>query len=60
MDWLNGKHVFISRNENNGFDGVVTQVRDKWIYITVTDNDSAGFDGIWINTDQQREIGILK
>lgn len=61
MDWLNGKRIFIRRDgENDGFDGVVTQVRGQWIYVAVADADSAGFDGIWVNTDHQREIGVLK
>ncbi|MGQ9558772.1 MAG: hypothetical protein ACUVTU_12580 [Desulfurispora sp.] len=61
MEFLQGKRVFIRRDgEDNGFDGVVTQVKGKWIYVAVADPDPAGFDGIWVNTDLQREIGILK
>lgn len=58
---LDGKRVFIRRDgEDSGFDGVVTQVRGKWIYVAVADPDPSGFDGIWVNTELQREIGVLK
>ncbi len=61
MDFLNGKRVFIRRDgEESGFDGVVTQVKGKWIYVAVADADPVGFDGIWVNTDLQREIAVLK
>jgi hypothetical protein len=61
MEWLDGKRVFIRRDrEDNGFDGVVTQVKGKWIYVAVSDPDPVGFDGIWVNTDLQREIAVLK
>jgi len=61
MEWLDGRRVFIRRDgEDNGFDGVVTQVKGKWIYVAVADADPAGFDGIWVNTELQREISILK
>jgi len=61
MEWLKGTRVFIRRDgEDQGFDGVVTEVRGKWIYVAVSDPDPSGFDGIWVNTDLQREIGVLK
>jgi len=61
VEFLDGKRVFIRRDgEDSGFDGVVTQVRGKWIYVAVADPDPSGFDGIWINTDRQREIAVLK
>lgn len=61
MEWLDGRRVFIRRDhEDSGFDGVVTQVKGKWIYVTVADADPSGFDGIWVNTELQREIGVLK
>ncbi|HHW42827.1 hypothetical protein GFC01_15550 [Desulfofundulus thermobenzoicus] len=61
MEFLDGKRVFIRRDrEDQGFDGVVTQVRGKWIYVAVADPDPDGFDGIWVNTDLQREIAVLK
>jgi hypothetical protein len=61
VEFLDGKRVFIRRDgEDSGFDGVVTQVRGKWIYVAVADPDPSGFDGIWINTDLQREIAVLK
>jgi hypothetical protein len=61
VDFLNGRRVFIRRDgEESGFDGVVTQVKGKWIYVEVADPDPVGFHGIWVNTDLQREIAILK
>lgn len=61
VEFLDGKRVFIRRDrEDQGFDGVVTQVRGKWIYVAVADPDPDGFDGIWVNTDLQREIAVLK
>ena len=61
MQCLDGKRVFIRRDgENNGFDGVVKEVNGKWIYVAVADPDPAGFDGIWINCELQREIAVLK
>lgn len=61
MEWLDGKRVFIRRDrEGDGFDGVVTMVRGKWIYVAVADADPSGFDGIWVNTELQREIAVLK
>jgi hypothetical protein len=61
VEFLDGRRVFICRNgEDSGFDVVVTQVRGKWIYVAVADPDPSGFDGIWINTDLQRESTVLK
>ena len=61
MEWLNGKRIFIRRDgEDAGFDGVVTEVRGKWVLVAVADPDPSGFDGIWINTELQREIAVLK
>ena len=61
MEFLSGKRIFIRRDgEESGFDGVVTQVKGKWIYVAVADPDPVGFDGIWVNTDLQREISVLK
>ena len=61
MECLDGKRVFIRRDcENNGFDGVVKEVKGKWIYVEVSDPDPTGFDGIWVNCELQREIAVLK
>jgi hypothetical protein len=58
---LRGKRVFIRRDrEDDGFDGVVSDVSGKWIYITVADSDPNGYRAIWVNTDLQREVGELK
>ena len=58
---FDGKRVYIRRDgETDGFDGVVTEVDGNWIYVEVADPAAEGFGGIWINTELQREIGVLK
>jgi len=41
-----GFHTPGRRGEESGFDGVVTQVKGKWLYVAVADADPVGFDGI--------------
>lgn len=58
---LQGKKVWIMRDiqgPDNGFTGIVERVSGKWIFVRV-DDPSGGVEGIWINTDLQREIQIL-
>lgn len=58
---LRGKRVFIRRDrEDDGFDGVISEIEGKWIKVRVADTDPNGFDSIWINTELQREIGELR
>lgn len=58
---LDGKRIYIRRDgETDGFDGVVTEVDGNWIYVEVADPADDGFKGIWVNTELQREIGVLK
>jgi hypothetical protein len=58
---LQGKRVWIMRDHqgpDNGIEGVVERVSGKWIYLRVTD-PSGAVQGVWINTDLQREIQVL-
>ena len=58
---LQGKRVWIMRDNQgpeNGFAGVVERVSGKWVYVRV-DDPSGGTQGVWINTDLQREIQVL-
>lgn len=60
---LIGKRVWVYRDhkhgDDEGFEGIVEKVaREKWIYIKV-DDPSGQTQGIWINTDLQREIQVL-
>lgn len=58
---LQGKKVWVMRDiqgPDNGFAGTVERVSGKWIYVTV-DDPSGSVEGIWINTDLQREIQVL-
>jgi hypothetical protein len=61
MLMLQGKKVWIMRDAlgaDAGFHGVVERVEGKWIYVRVED-PSGTTQGIWVNTDLQREIAIL-
>lgn len=58
---LIGKNVWVMRDAqgpDSGFAGVVERVDGKWLYVKV-DDPSGGTQGIWVNTDLQREIAIL-
>lgn len=57
---LQGKRVWVPRDAqgDNGFEGRVERVSGKWLYIKVSDPQGV-MDGIWINTDMQREIQVL-
>ncbi|HLN60349.1 MAG TPA: hypothetical protein VK464_02275 [Symbiobacteriaceae bacterium] len=58
---LIGKKIWIMRDTqgpDNGFEGRVERVNNKWIYIAI-DDPSGGVAGAWINTDLQREIQVL-
>lgn len=58
---LQGKRIWVLRDvqtSGEGFEGVVERVAGKWIYVKI--NDPAGVtQGIWLNTDLQREIAVL-
>lgn len=58
---LQGKRVWVMRDNqgpDNGIEGVVERVNNKWIYVKVND-PSGSVLGVWINTDLQREIQVL-
>lgn len=58
---LQGKKVWVMRDlqgPDNGFTGIVERVSGKWIYVRVEDPEGAT-QGIWLNTDLQREIQVL-
>lgn len=61
MLMLQGKRVWIARDSQGpdaGFHGVVERVDGKWLFIKVED-PSGTTQGIWVNSDLQREIAIL-
>jgi len=61
VEKLHGKRVYVRRDsEGDGFDGVVTDINGAWIFVEVADPDENGYRGIWVNTELQREIGVLK
>jgi hypothetical protein len=57
---LQGKRVWIRRDGagDDGFEGVVQRVSGKFIYVKVDDPQGVT-QGIWVNTDLQREIAVL-
>lgn len=57
---LQGKRVWIRRDGEggDGFEGLVERVSGKWIYVRV-DDPAGQTEGIWVNTDLQREIAVL-
>lgn len=57
---MRGQRVYIRRDDRDGFDGVVTDTDQHWIYVEVADDRPDGFKGIWYNTENGTEIGILK
>jgi len=61
MMQLMGKKVWIPRDQHGpdaGFYGIVERVDGKWIYVKV-DDPSGTTQGIWVNTELQREISVL-
>ncbi len=61
MMQLMGKKVWIPRDAlgpDAGFYGIVERVDSKWIYVKV-DDPSGTTQGIWVNTELQREISVL-
>lgn len=57
-DALLGKRVYIRRDgEDDGFDGVVTETKDNFIFVSVADPKNE-VEGIWVNVNMQREIQV--
>jgi len=57
-DALLGKRVYIRRDgEDDGFDGVVTDVKDSFVFVSVADPKNE-VEGIWVNITMQREIQV--
>lgn len=57
-DALLGKRVYIRRDgEDDGFDGVVTDAKDNFIFVSVADPKNE-VEGIWVNVSLQREIQV--
>lgn len=58
-DALLGKRVYIRRdNEDDGFDGVVTEAKGDHVFVAVAD-PKAEVEGIWVNVNLQREIQVM-
>lgn len=55
---LLGKRVYIRRDgEDDGFDGVITDVKDNFVFVAVADPNNE-VEGIWVNISLQREIQV--
>lgn len=54
---LQGKRIYVPRPDGSGFEGIVERVQTKWVFVKVED-PSGQTQGIWVNTDLQREIEV--